>query len=272
MRNRFESGAVRVAPLLRLFRRHPSIAYRYRIHEDCSESVQAALLDAGLRLEALRGCVDHLGYSKGRAAGRNKRERDGRLLELALGDDPCDLYAHFKRLELARYWNDQELLARATAELVPVLARALPRHRGAPFIGNLLAQAARAQHPNDPRARWSFLQPFAERGLSAEFWYALGEAQEQMGRWEGATVAFNQALQCEDGRQDQYSTVRPILGHCRVALAKGDVQQALAFAARAIALAPADPEAQWVLSVLRTADASAHSAAPATQLSSPFRG
>lgn len=136
MRNVQAHGHVRDARLLRVFRNSPDIRFRYPIHEDVCESVTAYLEREGQALVQLEGVIEHLGYSREYAASRGKRERDQRLLEQHLRDEPHNLYSHFKLLELARFWADGPLAARAAPRAFKVLEHASDL-KTSPWAGEL---------------------------------------------------------------------------------------------------------------------------------------
>lgn len=244
MRNELPGGHVRLAPLLRLFRSDPSVRFRHRIHEDVTESVAARLERDGLRATALDGEVLHLGYTREVAAERGKKERDLALIASALADDPGDLYLHFKRLEIARFWEDSVLLHEAAAEAsvaaeVADAAWLATRRWG----GELATSVVQGQHPDDPAAQLASLQEWSGRVRpSAALHYWRGSRHEELGDLAAAEADF---LRCEalpDARNLQLATVRPAMGRCRVALARGDRAAAHGAVMDAVAHGPHDAE------------------------------
>ena len=98
-----------------------SIHFKHRIHEEAIESVMGYLERNGLGVATLEGVVEHIGYLDDVALSQGKKNRDLGLLEAILKDAPRDVYTHFKRLELARYWNDEVLWHHATMEAIEQL-------------------------------------------------------------------------------------------------------------------------------------------------------
>lgn len=246
LRSRFEGGDHRDSRLLRLFRREPEVRYHHAIHEDCSESVSAMLARTGRRAVALPddAVVEHLGYTRDRAAERDKKARDERILRGCLAADPSDRYARFKLLELARFWADAALASEIASPTAALLdAGSLPLH-GWPHGGELLVLVARGLHPGDPREASAWLeQRAADADPSAALWLALGELREVNGDDAGARSAFERCLQGRDGTV-QRVTVRPLMGLARLDLLASDVPAAAERVAQALVFAPDDPEAQ----------------------------
>lgn len=254
IRNPLPSGSVRQTPLLRVFRRDDSIRYEHRIHEDASVSILAMLQRTGRSLAAVKAPVEHLGYVRERAAERDKFQRDLGMLERSLAANPSDLYAHFKRLELARYWGDRPLMALALAEGVPALERNPQALRTLPAAAALLALVARETRGDTPEEAAAWLTTYETKILpTAEFYYARGEFYERAGRTEEATGEFQRALAVDSDRVDQYGGVRPHLGLCRVALMQGCLDQAAEHARLALQCSPREPEALLVSIALATA-------------------
>jgi tetratricopeptide (TPR) repeat protein len=245
MRNRMPHGHLRETRLLRMFRRDPAIRYRHPIHEDAGEAVRAFLGLRGLGQVHLDGWVDHLGYVRARAAGRDKRARDVGLLEKLLAADPGDLYAHFKRLEQARFWGDRGLWWRAAGDAVAAIRAAPARLLEAHFGGELVALVADGLHRGAPREALALLDVWAGRVRpAAAFHLRRAELNEQLGRAEAAAAEFERCRGLAGETQNlQLATVRPLLGLARLALARGDVAAALARTEEALVLGPRDPEA-----------------------------
>lgn len=103
----------------RLFRRHPQIRYRYRIHEQVSEAVQALCQAEGFETGRLPILIHHYGYMPGRNPTR--RSRNIRLLQLSLQEHPRDPYFLYKLAGELRPDDPQKcltLLEQATQELL----------------------------------------------------------------------------------------------------------------------------------------------------------
>ena len=244
MRNALPGGHVRETPLLRLFRRHRSIAWEHRIHEDVTAAVGLYLQQSGLVLRHLSGVVEHLGYVRAHAAARDKKQRDLQLLQAAVADDPSDLYCWYKILELARFWNDRPLW-RQTA---PVAAQHLDATDAAvlrrlPFGGELVALICTGLFDDDAEAL-TWLEAQAGRITpSAAYHLRRGLLAETLGLRDQAAEAFNDCLGAEPSASSQLRQVRPLLGLCRLAAAEGRLAEALDLARQAVKAGPRDPEA-----------------------------
>ncbi|HEY9900179.1 MAG TPA: glycosyltransferase [Pantanalinema sp.] len=78
--------------LLRLFRRHPDIRFKGRVHEQLSESILAL----GLHVGDCAAVIRHDGYLPQRIAERNKHERNLALLETMRRENPSDPYVAYQ--------------------------------------------------------------------------------------------------------------------------------------------------------------------------------
>lgn len=243
LRNPLPNGAVREAPLLRLFRNDPSIRFRYRIHEDITDPVTRYLETHHLQLRRLSGRVDHLGYIRERATQKDKKTRDIEILRACVQDDPEDFYSWFKLLELARFWRDDALWKALAREVEPHLERldASGFSRNL-YAGELLALTSMGLH-DSPADALRFLAPHRDRvHPSAALHLRLAELHEALGRHDAATREFQACLDLPPSRDIQLTHVRPLLGLARLALLRGDAKAAVDFADRALIHAPRDPE------------------------------
>ncbi len=254
IRNLFEHGHHRDSQLLRLFRRDPGIRYRHAIHEDASDDVAAMLQREGLAAVALAAPVIHHGYSRDRAAERNKRERDQRMLRSCIEQDSGDLYSRFKLLELARFWSDPDLGGEVAAELLDGLAAARVDLRGRSYGGELLVEAARTRHPGCPSDALGVVERHADRcDGSPALWLGRAELRELTGDLDAAREDFERCLGATDATPQRVTT-RPLLGLARLDLAVGDVPSALERIDRALGWSPRDPEALLAGLALRLTD------------------
>jgi hypothetical protein len=251
MRNVREDGHVHEARLLRMFRRSDAVRYRHAIHEDVAETLWPVLAARGQQLVHLSAPVEHLGYARSVAAARGKKERDLAILDASLQRDPDDLYLHFKRLEQARFWNDQELWHSAAHSAREAVLRT-PRTAMGHSAGELVVMVALGLHPDDARAGLAELDALARYldGSPAVF-QCRGELLERSGCLVQAAAAFEQALVCRAPVVNQQLTgVRPLMGLVRLAIANGDLTRACAYLQRALQLEPADPEALFARQML----------------------
>ncbi len=244
MRNEMPDGQRRDADLLRLFRNDPAIRYEHAIHEDVSRTVMAHLQREGRHLRHLPGVVEHLGYVREVAAARDKKQRDLTLLQRLVADDPDDLYSWYKILELARFWDDEDL-ARTTAPAVaPILDRAAPEDLGRRLWSGDLAVLVAASLYQDPADALAWLDDRRDRVHPSAAWHlARGHWLEALGKLAEADEAFTVcAAACEEPGATA-AAVRPLLGRARLAVAAGDLAKAHALAREAAADAPRDAEA-----------------------------
>jgi hypothetical protein len=244
MRNELPHGNHRDASLLRLFRGDRRIRFRYPIHEDITGPVLERLGATGREIAHLDGIVRHLGYVRQTMADRDKKARDLRILERCLAADPDDLYAHFKILELARFWGDQGLLRRAAGTALDSLGRtAAVALRALHYGGDLMVSIAQGHYPGDPPGQLAFLDQWVSAvAPSAILHYWRGQTRELLGDLEGAEREFRAAMAVEGTRDLQMATVRPRMGLCRIAMAKGDLEAASDHANHALGANARDAE------------------------------
>lgn len=254
MSNPLPYGHRRDAWLLRAFRRDPAIRYRHAIHEDCSSEVAAMLARTGTTIERIEAPIDHLGYVRSRAAAKEKKSRDLKLLEGCLSADPFDFYSHLKVLELARFWRDSALwndaAKRANAFLEEAGTVAL---QGRPWGAELIALMAEGLFRADSAAGLAFLdrwEPHVVR--AAPFFHRRGQHHEAMGALELARADFERCLGLGELLGDQQlTTVRPRLGLARLALMRQKPGEALEHVDLALEVQPRDPEALVAAAALR---------------------
>lgn len=252
MRDRMDMGQVRESSLLRLFRNRECIEFNHRIHEDAAESIQQMLASEGLQLTALKGVVDHLGYSRERAEAKGKKARDLQLLEETLQEDPLDIYSHYKRLELARFWRDGALYRQAGEDALAALDEVDEESLSMmQYGGPLIAALADAQFGTDTRRAIEWMDQWTDKVIAtSEFYYWRGQLQERDGDFEAAKGDYNCALALGTHIEDPYGMVRPTLGLCRLALHEKDVDRAQELATQALRANPKDPEALLIGIVL----------------------
>lgn len=82
-----------VNPVLRMFRNRPAYRFEGRIHEQIAASILAGKPDASFRLTGF--VVHHYGYQQARVEAKGKVERNMRLLEEALAEEPDNPFYHY---------------------------------------------------------------------------------------------------------------------------------------------------------------------------------
>ena len=173
--------------LLRLFRNHPHIRFRGRIHEQVAESIQ----QAGYRICPSPVRLVHVGYSNVELL-RRKHERNRQLLLQALQEEPDSgyLWLQYARTALALGQAAEadyalERAAGCTPEESPLWAQirlwqahvALQQQQ--PTAATKHLQAVLRHYPDHPTA----LQLYAEALLQQRNWQRCLQAYE---RWERA--------------------------------------------------------------------------------------
>jgi glycosyltransferase involved in cell wall biosynthesis len=247
MRNEIPGGQHRQAPLLRLFRSDPAIEFEHRIHEDPSVSVQAMLEREHLVMRHLSGVVDHLGYVREVAAARDKKERDLALLRRSLEHSPDDFYCWFKILEIARFWEDNELWqetatdAAQRLDATPLLgwAELSGRHWSGEFVA-LISQGLF----DEPTLAVQWMDDHAAAVRPSMAWHLRrGFNLEAAARTDEAEAAYRACLQLVNDQAAGQAAIRPLLGLCRLAAGRGDLDGAREFSRQAAMIGPLDPEA-----------------------------
>jgi tetratricopeptide (TPR) repeat protein len=117
-----EGGTATEVDQVRLFRNHPQIRWRYRVHEQ----ILPALRETGYDVRFTDLAIEHSGYIDA-ALRRRKTERNLRLLLLEDAERPGDPFTLFNL-----GWAYQEL--GRVAESLPLLVRSLERSRPADSI------------------------------------------------------------------------------------------------------------------------------------------
>jgi tetratricopeptide (TPR) repeat protein len=189
-------------------------------------------------------------------AARHKKERDLRQLEASVAEDQVDYHSWFKMLELCRFWDDETLAHSKARACLIELARSGPRSlEMAPYGGDLIAIAVTAYAGDDLNTARRLMDIW-EPGLrpSAAFHLRRGEIAEQLGEVAQARKAFQRCLQIRDISCDpQLTSVRPLMGLARLALATGDLTDAADLTQEALGFDPSDPEALAAASAIAAA-------------------
>jgi tetratricopeptide (TPR) repeat protein len=152
--NRFGDGRELSALILRVFPLRPDLRFRYRIHEQVIDRLSAIATREGLRLIKVGGAVLHDGYREDVIASRGKNERNRRIFELAIQDDPADVYLRYKFVDFLRRFDDEKPRVLALLESAARDLRAMERPAvlDLPFAGEIFALLAQARRDGgDPR-------------------------------------------------------------------------------------------------------------------------
>jgi len=214
------------ARVTRLFRSHPGIRYRGRVHEQVADSIAAL----GQRLGDAPVRILHTGYLPAVMDKKHKHARNLRLLEIMIAEEPDNPYWHFQQ--------GQTLLAMgAVAPARAAYAAALKRLRpDSPLWPVAMATATRAA----AAARdWRQAADLAQAGLArapgyTDLWWLYGLVLLQLGDLVGADGAFRRCvrqgppagfLQSEVG----VGTYLPKMALAEVAQLQGRASEALAW-------------------------------------------
>lgn len=239
MRNQYSDGKVKEQRLIRVFRRRPEIRFEHAIHEDASRTIGEMLRAEHLEIRHLAGPVEHIGYQSHWMQARNKRQRDQKILENCLGQNPDDLYSAYKLLELANYWQDHALANAACEHLLAALARSpievLSEQR---WGADLLARLARTRFPNTPEAALTLLASHPVP-LSLDFLETRGLFKESHGQVTEAREDFEAALRlCDTEHYPSEMRITAMLGLARLALGQGDLASGEAWIHAALTINP----------------------------------
>jgi len=185
----------------RLFRNAPGVHYTGRIHEQAFSSLEARCQQWGLRHELGHAAILHHGFTDEVLAGRNKIERNLRLLERSTKEFPDEpnLIMHLG-LELVRsgkmeagldrYWEAFRLIsARPVAEVAPEWREE--------FLTQLATHLMAARRYSDIVRLWQM--PFANHGgLTAAQHFSLGVALKELKEPVQAAEQIRQCLAKRD--------------------------------------------------------------------------
>ncbi|HYC78850.1 MAG TPA: glycosyltransferase family 2 protein, partial [Planctomycetota bacterium] len=196
--NRYGDGPPLTALIFRAWRRRPEVRFRGRIHEQVLWAAGPLARSEGRRLVKLEGATLHDGYRPEIVAEKNKNERNLRLFERALAEDPSDLYLTWRFAEFLRRFPDRRSDVRALLErgVAAVDALAESDVRDLPFAGELYAQLSQNARERGDLAE---ARALAERGmLRAEITpnlrFAAAAAALDGGRADVAADGFRACL------------------------------------------------------------------------------
>lgn len=247
-------GHRRESWVLRAFRRDDEIHYRHAVHEDCSGDVARMLYRTRRSIERVQAPVEHLGYVRQRAAAKDKKQRDLRLLRKCLAADAYDFYSHLKLLELARFWRDSVLWSESARKAIELLTeRGDTALKGVPWAAELIALVAEGLFRADSEAGLVFLDRWEALIVpGAPLFHRRAQHHEARGSLDLAARDFRRCLELNELLGDQQLTgVRPRLGLARLALMNHQPLEALQHVDEALAVQPRDPEALVAAAALR---------------------
>jgi tetratricopeptide (TPR) repeat protein len=179
----------------RLFRNAPGLFFVGRIHEQVFSSVEARRAEWGLENRIGEATILHHGYTAAVARDRNKLERNLRLLERAVEEQPEDpnllmnLGQELSRAgrepeSLVRYWQAFECLSsKPAAEIPPELRQTL--------LSQFCTRLTAAKQFRDIVS--ILTSPAGKLGMTASLHFALGLAHLELGEF---TEAVEQLQLC----------------------------------------------------------------------------
>jgi glycosyltransferase involved in cell wall biosynthesis/cytochrome c-type biogenesis protein CcmH/NrfG len=219
-RSAAEGGGVATTLVLRLFRRHPDIRFRGRIHE------QVTVAEAGYRILPSAVVLWHEGYAQGEAVLRAKHERNLRLLKHALQEEPTSAYLWMQyarsALVLGQLSNAEDALRQALQLCSPETPLYYQILCWQAQLALMMAQPHRALQLAQQVLRRYPHQTFAA-GIAAEAFVRLGQ-------WHRAAALYERwsRLQTEQTTEELLLGVLTLpeaelafrLGRCCVALGR----------------------------------------------------
>jgi len=260
MQNLREDGHVQSEHIVRMFRRHEAVRFRHAIHEDLADTLLPQLRGCGMEMVHLQGTIEHHGYHRAHAHARGKKERDTSIIQATLARDPQDLYLHYKLLEQARFWGDEEIARRAAPQALAAWNRAPDSALGY-WAGELAVMMVDGVTLGETEQSLGRLQALsAKLPDSPAIAYRLGELLESLNRFDEARLAFESAMKVHGPVINrQLRTVRPLMGLVRLGIATDNMEMALTHLRSAQQMAPKDPEVAFTAGLLLApAQASVH--------------
>ncbi|MDW8011963.1 MAG: glycosyltransferase [Bacteroidota bacterium] len=201
-----EHGSTSIALVARLFRRHQEIRFRGRIHE------QVARLNGELRIAQSEIELWHEGYARGEGILRAEHERNLRLLQQALSEEPGNAYLW---LQYARSALVLQRLTEASQALQQALQMSSPESLLYWQIRCWQAQVALSLRAPREALRYSHevLQRYPGQTFAASI---AAEAYVMLQEWYHAATFYEQWPVW----QEQPTTESLLIGHLRLSPAE----------------------------------------------------
>lgn len=222
----------------RFFKNDARLRYRRRVHETLFQDIDATLRAIGGRIGPVEAPIAHYGEVKQLRRALGKSDRNRRLLELALGEDPADGdLAGYLALEYVR--SGERTRARAIGErhLAPFL-EALDRRESEklrPSPIQLAAVLATLQlEDREAQAALDTVRAAAKRCVEPHpnLRFLEGAALEELGARDAAAQAFRDCLAMDGGRftipvNPGATNAAPRLRLANLALARNEPREAI---------------------------------------------
>jgi tetratricopeptide (TPR) repeat protein len=191
-------GSATVVDHIRLFRNHPQVRWRYRVHEQILPAVRRL----GGQVRRADVVIHHLGYQDP-ALRRRKLERDLGLLRREVAEQPDDPFTLFN---LGSVYQE---LGR-TAEALPLLRRSLERsHPGDSIVRKLYALIVQCHRRlgQEAEALAACREGRAVYPEDVELLFQEGLALRAVGDRPGAEASLRRLLEAREG--DHFASVDP---------------------------------------------------------------
>jgi len=245
------ASVVQSFPLVRLFRNHPDVRYRYPVHEQIVPSLNVLAAREMLRLADSPLVIHHTGYGPHQHA--RKRDRNLRLLRRAVAGFPEEPYFEFQLASETISKLDEEVLPvgglatgrehlegawRKVAAMPPEMRRlvAYGEYLGANLAAALLAEGkvAEAQAVLDAaRSTWGDRPLLLLQAVAANIERLRGESDPEVRRQLGTAARRDlRLLQADPGTgidtaiDPRITDLYPLRYLGELALLEGDVARA----------------------------------------------
>lgn len=199
-------GEVLTTHGVRLFRNYPGLRYIGRIHEQILPTIQ----DIGVRFPVREGSVtarlEHVGYDAARFVSRRKGERNARLLDAEVRENPGNAYARLKHGELLFVQGRLDAATKSIDEAWKVTLHAVVAGLDASVLEEpATLRAACAVARGDAETALETLARFHEVAPpTANTLYLEGVALWQLGR-SGARARLCEALEAPPTRGEFFT-------------------------------------------------------------------
>ena len=185
---------------IRLFRRHPSLRWRYRVHEQILPGLRA--LGTSVRWSDV--VIHHTGYQDP-ALRQRKLQRDFRLLQLEHGECPADPFVLFNLGMILHEWERYE-------EALPYLAGSLERSQpGDSIVRKLYGLLAQCHRKRGRREEALAVCRAGKRYYPNDLELLFHESVvlKELGDRPGAEAALVALLYAQEGKH--FASVNPEL-------------------------------------------------------------
>lgn len=222
----------------RFFKNDARLRYRRRVHETLFQDIDATLRTIGGRIGPVDAPIAHYGEVKELRRALNKGDRNKRLLELALSEDPDDGdLAGYLALEYVRSGDRARARAIGERHLAPFLEaldrRASEKLRPSPI--QLAAVLATLQlEDREAQAALDTVRAATQRCIEPHpnLRFLEGAALEALGARDAAEQAYRDCLAMDGGRftipvNPGATSAAPRLRLANLALAKNEPREAI---------------------------------------------